>query len=261
MCSILTTQRGSTNQFVKIPYAFSALTHEKFQFLQPLTCNFVIKEGKFLWIILLYESSYFRYTLLLYWWKTLTTTICSWKKWTRIYVRYEPVGCCNMEYPPETYIKLKSREILFGHNSLLICRIVLKFCTQHGSITAVLCANFQNDLTDEMHILILNSRYVSDGYSMLQQFHMGAVSHMTLFSAVVRFPYPPIWPGSNVCIHCSQSQTPIGLPNNAKAGTDHYCDGFGYQTLCLLWNAKEDFNADFLISEVRFSDIRKYFLI
>ena len=30
------------------------------------------------------------------------------------------------------------------------CQIILKFCTEHGSITAMLCANFKNDLTTEM---------------------------------------------------------------------------------------------------------------
>ena len=45
------------------------------------------------------------------------------------------------------HLKLKSREILFAHNSLLSWQIVLKFCTEHGSNTAVLCANFENDLS------------------------------------------------------------------------------------------------------------------
>ena len=31
--------------------------------------------------------------------------------------------------------------------------MILKFCTEHGSITAVLCANFQNDFTTKMDVM------------------------------------------------------------------------------------------------------------
>ena len=51
------------------------------------------------------------------------------------------------------HLELKYHEISFGHNLLLSCQIILKFCTEHGSITAVLCANFQNDLATEIGIL------------------------------------------------------------------------------------------------------------
>ena len=50
-----------------------------------------------------------------------------------------------MGYQSETHPKLKSREISFVHNVRFSCPIFLKFCTEHGSITAVLCAKFQND--------------------------------------------------------------------------------------------------------------------
>ena len=53
----------------------------------------------------------------------------------------------------ETRLKLKFREILIARNILLRCQMVVKFCTEHGSITAVLCANFQNDLTIEIDVL------------------------------------------------------------------------------------------------------------
>ena len=58
----------------------------------------------------------------------------------------------NIGYPPETHIIIWSREILSTYD-LLLSQIVLKFCTEHGSITAVLCANFQNDLTNGMDVL------------------------------------------------------------------------------------------------------------
>ena len=62
-------------------------------------------------------------------------------------------GWYNIAYPFETYLKPKPREISFGHNLLLSCTVVLKFCTEHGSVTAVLCAKYQNDLTIEMDVL------------------------------------------------------------------------------------------------------------
>ena len=58
-----------------------------------------------------------------------------------------------MEYPCQIHCKLKSSENLFDLNLLLCCQIILKFCTEHGSITAVLCANFQNDLTTKMDVM------------------------------------------------------------------------------------------------------------
>ena len=56
-----------------------------------------------------------------------------------------------IEYiPSETDLQLKSYEIAFAYNLLLSCQMVLKFCTEHGSITAVLCAKFQNHLANEI---------------------------------------------------------------------------------------------------------------
>ena len=45
---------------------------------------------------------------------------------------------------------------LFVHSYLLNYSIVLKLCTEHGSITAVLCAKFPNDWTTE--IIALDER-------------------------------------------------------------------------------------------------------
>ena len=57
----------------------------------------------------------------------------------------QPGVLCNIWYPSKTHLKLKSREISFVHNIRFSCPIVLKFCTEHGSITAVLCATFRDD--------------------------------------------------------------------------------------------------------------------
>ena len=50
---------------------------------------------------------------------------------------------CNIACPSETHLKLKSHEISFVHIISFNCPISLKFCTEHGSDTAVLCAKFQ----------------------------------------------------------------------------------------------------------------------
>ena len=44
------------------------------------------------------------------------------------------------------WVKPKPCEILFAHNLFLIYTIILKFCTEHSSITVVLCTKFQNNL-------------------------------------------------------------------------------------------------------------------
>ena len=56
---------------------------------------------------------------------------------------------CNMVYPSETYLKLKSREVSFAHNVFRNCPVILKFCTSHDSDTAVRCSKFQNDWTTD----------------------------------------------------------------------------------------------------------------
>ena len=54
--------------------------------------------------------------------------------------------CCNIGCPSKTHLKLRSHEISFVHNLSLSYQITLKFCTEHVSITAVLCAKFRNKL-------------------------------------------------------------------------------------------------------------------
>ena len=54
--------------------------------------------------------------------------------------------CWNTGYPSETHLQLKSRQISPPpppHNIHISCRIVLKFCTEHGSNTAVIGTRFQ----------------------------------------------------------------------------------------------------------------------
>ena len=49
--------------------------------------------------------------------------------------------------------KKKPCDALFACNLFVSCQIVLIFCTEHGNITAVLCAKFQNNLINEMDVM------------------------------------------------------------------------------------------------------------
>ena len=58
----------------------------------------------------------------------------------------DPGMLCNIRYlSVQNTSQTQSRKILFIHNIHLDNSIILKFCTEHGSNTAVLCAKFQND--------------------------------------------------------------------------------------------------------------------
>ena len=59
----------------------------------------------------------------------------------------------NIECLSETHPKPKYREIVFAHNKVLSCAVIVKSRTEHGSIIAVLCAKFQNDRTAKMYIM------------------------------------------------------------------------------------------------------------
>ena len=59
---------------------------------------------------------------------------------------------CNIGYPSETHLELKSRMISFVHNIRFRCPIVLKICTEHGSIIAVRYAKFRNDLIIDKYV-------------------------------------------------------------------------------------------------------------
>ena len=55
-------------------------------------------------------------------------------------------GWCNLDIPPKFIC-------LYIYYSFLSCPIVLIFCTEHSSITAVLCAKLQNDWVTEIDIM------------------------------------------------------------------------------------------------------------
>ena len=66
---------------------------------------------------------------------------------------WHPGVLCNIGYPSETHLKLKSCEISFVHNICFNGPIGLKFCTEHGSDTAMPCAKFQSNWSNEAWVL------------------------------------------------------------------------------------------------------------
>ena len=64
-----------------------------------------------------------------------------------------PGECYNIGYSTETHLTRKVCEMLIAHNFLFSREITLTFCTERGSITAVLCGHFQNDFASKMGVL------------------------------------------------------------------------------------------------------------
>ena len=67
-------------------------------------------------------------------------------------------------------LKFKSHNILFLQRYQPNSPIILKFCTEHGSVTAMLCAKFQNDLTIGINVVFfldLCLRWILFWYSVL----------------------------------------------------------------------------------------------
>ena len=81
--------------------------------------------------------------------------------------------CCKIGHQSETHPKPKSLETSFAHDVLRGYRIVLKFCTEHGSNIAVLCAKLQNDSTtrvgvmEERDLARFEFKCISGGHPML----------------------------------------------------------------------------------------------
>ena len=68
-------------------------------------------------------------------------------------VKGTPGGCCNIGYPYETHLKLKSREISFAQGIHSNCQIVLKIYTAHDNDTLVLCAKYENNLILKLWVM------------------------------------------------------------------------------------------------------------
>ena len=82
-------------------------------------------------------------------------------------------ACCNINCPYESHFQPKSREISLTHNINFSCPTLLKFCTEHGSVTAVLCVNrrnCENNLRITEISRDLNQIGVLQGYNLLPRF-------------------------------------------------------------------------------------------
>ena len=55
----------------------------------------------------------------------------------------ESRALCYLGYPSETPLKTNSHGISFAHRLLIRYSVVLKFCTENGNNTAMICANFK----------------------------------------------------------------------------------------------------------------------
>ena len=64
-------------------------------------------------------------------------------------ILWSPVDCFAVGYPSEAYLKLKSHKNFFINKIYFSYPKVSKFCTEYSSITAVVCAKFQNHLKAE----------------------------------------------------------------------------------------------------------------
>ena len=117
-------------------------------------------------------------------WTPLTTFNASRENATSHGMHYCQV-LCNIGYPSESPLKLKSREILFVHNIRFNNPIVLKFCTEHGSITSVFCSKFQNDWTPAIDVMD-ERNFARFGFNMT----FGGISYIAQHPGVFGVHFP-----------------------------------------------------------------------
>ena len=94
----------------------------------------------------------------------------------------------------KTHLQLKFRIISFVNDLLLSQQIVLKFCIEHGSITAMLCVKCQNDLTSEIDVMDKRD-FVRFEFKM----SFGRISYMYILQQ------PTDWIYKYICTSPSQS--------------------------------------------------------
>ena len=89
-----------------------------------------------------------------------------WKPWIKLILGWSQ-GVITIS---EIHRKLSSTQILqhyVNHNIYFCCCIILKLCTHHSSVTAVLCTKFQNDATKEKVAVgkrVLSSNWIYPAY-------------------------------------------------------------------------------------------------
>ena len=149
------------------------------------------------------------------------------QSWTDLVSISDPVGHYNMENLSEIHWKPKSRDISFIYVSTSVYLILLKFCTEHGSYIAMLCAKFQNDQTTEIVLTDIND------FASLS-LNLGWISHnVTVLrsSAMVARPLVDAKMGRD-----HRSLLMVGYSQQLKCIDHHYRDGC--QNVCMkyVWN-------------------------
>ena len=71
----------------------------------------------------------------------------------QITIQADACGYYNIGYGSATYLKLNARDVSIIHTINFRYLNVLKYCTKHDNIIAVLCVVFQNDRTNEKYII------------------------------------------------------------------------------------------------------------
>ena len=90
-----------------------------------------------------------KWLLIMFKWRQIHTQLAAnWSQWSP-QEALRGLARCVWMVASETGLKLKFGKMLFRHNIPMCCPIILKLCTEHGSITAMLCAKFQNDWATE----------------------------------------------------------------------------------------------------------------
>ena len=80
----------------------------------------------------------------------ISETVCEMAPWPS---RTEPGTLCSMRYAFATHLIPNPHPISFAHNLFTSNPIILQFCTEHHSSTAVLCTNLQSDWTTEADVM------------------------------------------------------------------------------------------------------------
>ena len=108
----------------------------------------------------------------------------------------KPHALCNMEYPSKMHNKLKSRKVSFPHNLFCSCTSIAKFCTEHGSITAMLCAKFHKS-----NVKHRKAAYISIRHQIVNTLEVSAPHSIDVCQCPTPTPPPPQPTNESECPH------------------------------------------------------------
>ena len=162
---------------------------------------------------------------------------------------HQHVGVYNTVCQPQTHRKLKSREISFC-NARSSCPIVSQFCTEHDSITALLCAHYNDVIMGSMAPQITSFTIVYlDVYSGLDQRKHQSCASLAYVRWIHRWPVnsPHKWPVTRKCFHLMTSSLKFQNTHVARLWDEMKCRKMTY--MCeknTLWNPGLIFFADII---------------